>query len=99
MAITYLKSADPRPEVENKDIRDIVAIMLANIERNGEAAVRDYAEKLDGWTGEIALSNDAVELHVSVCPKVSRKTSALPTPISVALPRRKRRRWANAKSR
>ncbi len=59
MAITYLKSADPRPEVENKDIRDIVAIMLANIERNGEAAVRDYAEKLDGWTGEIALSHDA----------------------------------------
>ena len=58
MAITYLKSADPRPEVENNDIRDIVAIMLANIERGGEAAVRDYAMKLDGWTGEIVLSED-----------------------------------------
>ena len=58
MAITYLKSADPRPELENNDIRDIVAIMLANIERGGEAAVRDYAMKLDGWTGEIVLSED-----------------------------------------
>ncbi|MFX0546682.1 histidinol dehydrogenase [Roseovarius sp. S1116L3] len=59
MAITYLKTADPRPAVENKDIRDIVAIMLANIEREGEAAVRDYAQKLDGWTGEIVLSDEA----------------------------------------
>ncbi|WP_424988662.1 histidinol dehydrogenase [Microbulbifer sp. S227A] len=59
MAITYLKSADPRPAVENKDIRDIVAIMLANIERDGEAAVRDYAQKLDGWSGEIVLSDAA----------------------------------------
>jgi len=59
MAITYLKTADPRPAVENKDIRDIVAIMLANIERDGETMVRDYAQKLDGWTGEIALSDEA----------------------------------------
>mgnify|MGYP003627048092 CR=1 FL=1 len=59
MAITYLKKAAPRPSTENKDIRDIVAIMLANIEREGEAAVRDYAERLDGWTGEIALSAEA----------------------------------------
>lgn len=57
MAITYLKTAAPRPAVENKDVRDIVAIMLANIERDGEAAVRGYAEKLDGWTGEIVLSD------------------------------------------
>ncbi|MBW4960381.1 histidinol dehydrogenase [Sulfitobacter sp. CW3] len=59
MAITYLKTADPRPLVENKDIRDIVHIMLANIDREGEAAVRDYAHKLDGWTGDIVLSDEA----------------------------------------
>ncbi|QYX56567.1 histidinol dehydrogenase [Roseovarius sp. SCSIO 43702] len=59
MAITYLKSADARPATENKDIRDIVAIMLANIAREGEAAARDYARKLDGWTGEIVLSEEA----------------------------------------
>ncbi len=59
MAITYLKKAEPRPAVENKDIRDIVAIMLANIERESEDAVRGYAEKLDSWTGEIVLSDEA----------------------------------------
>jgi sulfopropanediol 3-dehydrogenase len=59
MAITYLKSATPRPLVENKDIRDTVAAMLAKIEREGETAVRHYAETLDGWAGEIALSDAA----------------------------------------
>ncbi|NGQ93183.1 histidinol dehydrogenase [Rhodobacter sp. HX-7-19] len=59
MAITYLKTADPRPAAENNDIRDIVAIMLANIEQGGEAAVQEYAQKLDGWTGEIVLSDEA----------------------------------------
>lgn len=59
MAVTYLKTATPRPLVENKDIRDIVAVMLANIEREGEAAVRHYAETLDGWKGEIVLTDAA----------------------------------------
>lgn len=56
MAITYLKKAAPRPEAENSDIRDIVSVMLVNIEREGEEAVRRYAEQLDGWTGGIVLS-------------------------------------------
>lgn len=59
MTITYLKTADPRPAAENNDIRDIVAIMLANIAQGGEAAVQDYAQKLDGWTGDIALPDEA----------------------------------------
>ncbi len=59
MAITYLKTADPRPAAENNDVRDIVAIMLANIEREGEAAVQDYAQNLDSWTGDIVLSDEA----------------------------------------
>ncbi|WP_291732098.1 histidinol dehydrogenase [Leisingera sp. F5] len=56
MAITYLKQAQPRPAAENSDIRDTVAVMLANIEREGEDAVRRYAEKLDGWTGPIVVT-------------------------------------------
>ncbi|WP_264212535.1 histidinol dehydrogenase [Leisingera thetidis] len=57
MAITYLKQAQPRPAAENSDIRDTVAVMLANIEREGEDAVRRYAEKLDGWTGPIVVTD------------------------------------------
>ncbi|WP_424980376.1 histidinol dehydrogenase [Leisingera sp. S232] len=56
MAITYLKKAQARPAAENSDIRDTVAVMLANIERDGEDAVCRYAEQLDGWTGPIAVS-------------------------------------------
>lgn len=56
MAITYLKQAAPRPARENTDIRDTVAAMLAEIEDRGEEAVRRYARELDGWTGDIVLS-------------------------------------------
>lgn len=57
MAITYLKQAQPRPAAENSDIRDTVAVMLANIQREGEDAVRRYAEQLDGWTGPIVVTD------------------------------------------
>ncbi len=57
MAITYLKQAAPRPAAENNDVRDIVSVMLTNIKREGEDAVRRYAEQLDGWTGDIILSD------------------------------------------
>lgn len=59
MPVTYLKTATPRPAMENNDIRDIVQVMLANIEREGEDAVRRYSQQLDHWSGEIALSDAA----------------------------------------
>lgn len=59
MTITYLKKAAPRPPTENTDIKDIVSVMLTNIRHNGEDAVRHYAERLDGWTGDIILSDTA----------------------------------------
>ena len=71
MTITYLKKADPRPVEENSDIRKIVSGMLETIERDGEAAVRRYAEKLDGWTGAIALSDaDRKAACARVSPEV-----------------------------
>ena len=57
--ITYLKRATPRPPEENSDLRDQVRLMLARIEAGGEAAVRDYARRLDGWKGGMILSEDA----------------------------------------
>lgn len=70
MAITYLKKAAPRPEAENSDIRDLVSVMLANIEREGEEAVRRYAEQLDGWTGDIVLSDTN---RATACARVSQE--------------------------
>ena len=44
-----LKRADAVSAHTGQDIRDTVSAMLADIERRGEAAVRDWSLKLDGW--------------------------------------------------
>jgi sulfopropanediol 3-dehydrogenase len=59
VTVTYLKQAAPRCATEDNDIRDIVRIMLANIAQGGEEAVARYAAKLDGFTGDIVLSDRA----------------------------------------
>ena len=67
MVITYLKQVETRPAVEGKDIRGVVAQMLAKIEEGGEAAVRYYARDLDGWTGDIAVS---AQERAAACARV-----------------------------
>ena len=44
-----LKRADAVPAHTGQDIRDTVSAILADIERRGEDAVRDWSLKLDGW--------------------------------------------------
>jgi len=61
MAITYLKKAAKTPDTEGGNARKVVEEMLGEIERRGEAAVREYAEKLDKWTGEIVLTEADIE--------------------------------------
>ena len=66
--ITYLKRAQKTPETETNTAQTVVSDMLANIEKNGEQAVRDYASKLDQWSGEILLTPamiDARTKHIS----------------------------------
>jgi sulfopropanediol 3-dehydrogenase len=52
----YLKKADKSAESNMLEAQKVVHDMLANIDKNGEQAVRDYAEKLDSWSGDILLS-------------------------------------------
>lgn len=68
MSISYLKKAGDIAEQDNSDVRDIVAVMLANVAREGEAAVVDYANRLDGWTGDIVLSQADREAAVARVP-------------------------------
>ena len=42
--------------------------MLAAIEARGEAAVREYAQKLDQWTGEIVVTPAEVERRTAALP-------------------------------
>ena len=68
MTTTYLKKASKTPETETATAQKVVSEMLAEIGRNGEAAVRAYAKKLDGWDGEIVLSRAEIERRAAEVP-------------------------------
>ena len=61
MAIKYLKKAAKTPATESGEARKVVDEMLAAIAQRGEAAVREYAQSLDGWTGDIVVTADEIE--------------------------------------
>ena len=68
MAIRHLKQATKTPESETAAARTVAAEMLAEIERRGEAAVREYAAKLDGWHGEIVVTPAEIERRTRDIP-------------------------------
>jgi sulfopropanediol 3-dehydrogenase len=47
--VHYLKQAQPKSTQEDRDLVERVRTMLADIEQNGDAAVRRYAKELDRW--------------------------------------------------
>lgn len=68
MATTYLKKASKTPETESGNAQAVASGMLAEIERRGEAAVREYAAKLDQWEGEIVVPPSEVERRAKQVP-------------------------------
>lgn len=54
----YLKQAPAPDESIDRSIRRTVETMLAEIEARGESAALSYAEELDGWSGDVVLSDD-----------------------------------------
>ena len=69
MTVTYLKKATKTPETESGAARMVVAEMLTAIDNGGEQAVRDYARKLDKWSGDIVLDLAAIERQTRDIPK------------------------------
>jgi len=68
MAVHYLKKAAKTPETETATAQKVVTEMLAEIGARGEAAVRDYARKLDGWEGEIVLTRAEIDRRAAEVP-------------------------------
>ena len=68
MSIQYLKRAAKSPESETATARAVAEEMLAEIARDGEQAVRNYAAKLDRWTGSIVMTDAEVERRVREIP-------------------------------
>ena len=69
----YLKKADKTPETETATAQRVVTEMLAEIEKNGEAAVREYANKLDKWDGEFVATKAQLEENAKAVPGQVRK--------------------------
>ncbi len=61
MSTQFLKKAEKTPETDEGSTRRIVMEMLGNIRENGEKAARDYAAKLDGWTGDIIITQAEID--------------------------------------
>jgi sulfopropanediol 3-dehydrogenase len=68
MAVEILKQAAKNPETETGSARKVVEEMLAAIAARGEQAVREYAQKLDQWTGEIVVTPSEVERRTRDLP-------------------------------
>lgn len=60
--VRYLKQAAPQSRQDNRDLIERVREMIADIEQNGDDAVRKYASKLDGWNNpEFRVSADEID--------------------------------------
>lgn len=71
--INYLKKATKTPETETATAQGVVTEMLAEIEKNGESAVRHYAKKLDKWDGDIIVTREQLAENAKTVPEQVRK--------------------------
>jgi sulfopropanediol 3-dehydrogenase len=61
MSTQFLKKAEKTPETDEGSTRKVVLDMLNSIKDGGEKTVRDYAAKLDGWTGDIIVTQEEID--------------------------------------
>ena len=70
--VTYLKQGKSDADIAEADakVRGIVEHILSDIEKRGDAAVRELSEKFDGFTREeFRLSEDEIKVAVSKVPQ------------------------------
>jgi sulfopropanediol 3-dehydrogenase len=73
MTTEYLKRASKTPESETESARTVASEIVADIERRGEAAVREYAHKLDNWSGDILVSAEEIDRRTKDIPTKTRR--------------------------
>jgi sulfopropanediol 3-dehydrogenase len=72
VSIQYLKKASKTPETETATAQSVVNEMLAEIQKNGEAAVKHYAKKLDTWDGEFIVTREQLDQNAQSVPAAVR---------------------------
>lgn len=60
MSTTYLKKATHTAKTDEGNTQTIVKQMLDEIEAGGETRCAEYAKELDGYTGDIVVSDEAI---------------------------------------
>ncbi len=73
MAIHYIRKASRTPSTGQDDTHQTVRAMLQEIEQGGEAKVREYARKLDGWEKEVVVSREEIEQAEASLPEQTRQ--------------------------
>ena len=61
MSIEIVKKASKTSATGEDDTEQLVRGMLRDIEQGGEEKARAFAQKLDGWTGNILVSREEIE--------------------------------------
>lgn len=64
-----LKRPEAEAEAEDRSVRAVVEQMLANIRNRGEDSVREFAEKLDNWTGDFVLTDAKKQTLIDSVPE------------------------------
>lgn len=72
MTIRYLKKASTPAQGKQTNVINTVQKMLNEIETGGDAAARKFALDLDGWNGDIVVSDEAIQEAISRVPQKSK---------------------------
>jgi len=72
MTVQYLKKAGATAQTDQNDIVAIVQKMLGEIENGGDEVARRFARDLDGWEGDIVVSDEDMQKAVSSVPQKSK---------------------------
>lgn len=69
MPLTPLKPVTPPAPEASAHIADTVQIMLSRLRTGGAQVALDYAQRLDGWEGEITVSRARIEAACAAVPQ------------------------------
>ena len=69
MTVTFLKRAAAQDAARPEEVSATVARLLAEIEVGGEAAARRASRSLDGWEGDIVVSDAAMDAACARVPQ------------------------------
>ncbi len=69
--VQYLKSAPPQSQDNRlQGVRETVTKVIADVRERGDAAVREYSEKFDGWSpASFRLDQEAIEKIIATVPE------------------------------